>query len=549
MKSGIALIATLFSLQAVAQSNFSPLNSITINYDWMNKVVNQTPAQKSSCPNIAVDLYRDGFSIARETLYYAGLNASMSRWFSDLSLWASVGVGPVKDGFGIYFTTARDWSGVTTAKEKKLPMTAREISKWKVTDGAYWESFGGVSLYLGAGISPLHAGAFAVVKGGWTNYLQKTGPQTVYVERAKTKIKSVSFGAGVSHPSIAHERVAQAASGFSYEFVLDNPESIEAFERFMVGDTTKAQELGQIEGSGVLKIADSSQLKNGYTNSIGFQTPFIPLISLRASTERSYDLFEEVSSWDEKTERNHGIYIKQRRSRLFDKHFRESRSFKGGITVKDFPDYSTGGRKVTDTTFGAFTYHYESDWGQENRINKYIKRAGEYTGLTAETCARVGEFNNTLHYNQVRLEVKWSPDYVKAILGLKGSNTGLFNDVKNMALRYNQALAAKSICDEEDFRDNSAACQKARPENIANSIETLKAIASKLKTYYQTANNEEFARHSAKFAEVIWKSPALFQAFYQKGKSCGQDFTYEVSGMRLAKHLVEKKFKYSASCL
>ncbi len=549
MKRGIALLAAVVSFQVAAQTDFSPLNTATVNYDWMNKVVNQTPAQRSSCPNIAVDLYGDGFNIARETLYYASVSASMSRWFSDLSLWASVGVGPVKDGFGIYFTSAKDWDGVITAKEKRLPMTAREIAKWKVTDGAYWESFGGVSLYLGAGITPFNIGAFAVAKGGWTNYLQKTGPQTVYVERAKTKIKSISFGAGVSYPSIAHERVAQAATGFSYEFVLNNPESIEAFERFMVGDTTKAQELSDVEGSGVQKISDSSQLRNGYTNSIGVQTPFIPLISLRASTERSYDLFEEVSSWDEKTERSHGIYIKQRRSRLFDKHLRETRSFKGGITVKDFPDYSTGGRKVTDSTYGTFTYHYESDWGQENRINKYIRRAGELTGLTRETCARVGDFNNTLHYNQVRLEMKWSSDYMKAIMGLKGNNAGLFADVKRMALSYDQEMAAKSTCDEEDLRYNNNGCNKSNPQGIVSSVESLKRIASKLKAYYQTANNEEFARHSAKFAEVVWKSPALFQAFYQKGKSCGQDFTYEVSGMRLAKHLVEKKYTYSNACL
>ncbi len=549
MKRGLVLIASLFSLGVAAQSNFSPLNTATVNYDWMNKVVNKTPAQRSSCPTIAVDLYGKGFTIARETLYYLGASASMSRWVNDISLWASVGVGPVKDGFGIYFTEASDWDGVITAKEKRLPMTAKEIAKWKVRDGAYWESFGGVSLYLGAGIAPFNVGAFAVAKGGWTNYLQKTGPRTVYVERAKTKIKSISFGAGVSYPSIAHERVAQAASGFSYEFVLDNKESIEAFERFMVGDTTKAQDLAKIDGSGVLKIADSSQQRNGYTNSIGFQTPFIPLISLRASTERSYDLFEEVSSWDEKIERNHGIYVKQRRSRLFDKHFRESRTFKGGITVKDHPDYSTGGRKVTDSTYGTFTYHYESDWGQENRINKYIQRAAKLTGIQKETCARVPELNNTLHYNQVRLEMKWSEEYMKAIMGLRGSNAGLFADIQNMALDYEQEMASKSSCDEDDLQYGANGCDKSSPASIASNVGQLKSIAAKLKTYYQTSNNEEFARHSAKFAEVIWKSPALFQAFFEKGKSCGQDFTYEVSGMRLARHLVERKYSYSSACL
>lgn len=546
----LTMLLALSSVSAFAQTDFSPINTATVNYDWMNKVVNLTPNRKGSCPAIGLDNYGHGFSVARETAYYLSVSASMSRWYNDLSLWTSVGVGPVKDGFGIYFTNASDWDEVITAKSKKVPNTAAEIAKWKVSDGAYWESYGGVSLYLGTGISPINVGAFTVVKGGWTNYLQKTGPQTVYVQRLNSKVKSITFGVGAYYASAGHQRQIQAAAGASYEFVLNTPDSIEAFERFMVGDNTKAQDMSEYEGSGVMKIADLTSGKVSRVNSIGIATPFIPLISFRASTDRSYDYYEENSSWDQKTEKNHGIYVKQRRSRAIGLHLRESRTFVGGITNKDYPDYSTGGRVLTDSIYGTFTYHYESDWGQERRLDKYVRRAQRFTGISNETCVKIPEINNSLKYNQVRVEMKWSNEYMKAILGLTGSNKNLLSDVRRLALQNETEMAAKTVCDEEDALYGEAhSCQKSNPAKVSKDLTEVSKIASKMKSLYQENKRSEYARHAAKLGEIVWKSPALFYAFFEKGKDCGQEFTYEVSGMRLNQHKIVEKYEYSESCL
>ena len=548
MKYFLTMALALASFQSVAQTDFNPISTGTVNYDWMNKVVNLTPNKAGSCPVIGLDQYGKGFSVARETAYYLSISATMSRWYNDLELWTSVGVGPIKDGFGLFFTQADDWDEVLTAKTKKLPTTAAEIAKWKVSDGAYWESFGGVSFYLGTGIAPINIGSFIVAKGGWTNYLQKTGPQTVYVERAKNNIKSISFGAGISFPAASHQRLVQAATGFSYEFVLDNPESIEAFERFMVGDTTKAQDLSEFEGSGVMKISDTASRKVSFTNSIGVQTPFVPIISFRRSTERSYNTFEENSSWDENTEKNYGVYVKQKRSRLLTKHLRESRTFLGGIMNKDFPDYTTGGRTLSDNLYGTFTYHYESNWGQEIRLDKYVERAQRFTGITEETCVKVPEINNTLGYNQVKLEMKWSNEYIAAILGLNTPNTNLFADINRLALNNEKETAAKAVCDQDDAQFGDTHCQKSNPAKVSSDVRTLSQLAAKMKTFYKSDDRAQYARHAAKFGEIVWKSPALFYAFFEKGKECGQEFNYEVSGTRLNQHIVAEKYDYSANC-
>ena len=541
-------LLTLFSFQAYA-TEFNAIGGWSVNYDWMDKAINQTPATGGSCQNLQLDVYRNGFKVARETNYYLSVNASMAEWFQDLSLWASVGVGPVKDGFGIFFTQADTTQQINDVKSKKLPMKASEIAKWKVTDAAYWESFGGVSMYLGAGISPFSLSAFAVATGGWTNYLEKTGPNKVYVQRAKKTIRSISFGASVSFPSASHQRLVHAATGFSYEFTLNSPESIEAFERFMVGDLTKAQELAVFEDSGVMQIADSSARKVGFVNSIGVATPFIPVLSFRSSRERSFDVYEESSNWDENTERNHGIYVKQRRTRLFDKHLRESRSFTGGMTTKDVPDYLTGGREETESLYGTFSYHYESDWGQKLRLKRYIKRAQDFTGIKDVTCVNVPSVQNTLGYNQVKLDLKISDDYMRALIGLKGSTNRLFAQLEATALRYEAANAQSRPCDNDNRGMGNDRCTTNDPASVKSGIRTMKSLSAQMKAQYLKKDRTAFSKSVAKFAEQVWKSPSIFNAVYEKGKSCGQVLEFEVSGRRITRAYKTTGSEFGSNCL
>lgn len=549
MKWPLLSLLTLLSLTPAAQANdldFTPLGGFTINYDWMDKVINQTPTPAGSCPTVQVDVYKKGFKVARETSYYLSVSANMSRWFENISMWAAVGTGPVKDGFGIYFTTADTPSQIGDVRSKKIPATKAELDRWKVRDSAYWESFGGVSFYLGAGIAPLSANVFTVATGGWTNFLEKTGPNKVYVERAKRNIKSISFGTSASYPGISHQRVAQAAKGFSYEFTLDTDENIEAFERFMVGDTTLAQELARYEDSGVVKISDTSARKTGFTNAFGMATPYFPILSFRVSRERSYDLFEDFNSWDENTQRDHGIYVSQRRTRLFDKHLREARKFVGGLETKDLPDYA-GGRNVNVETYGTFTYHYESDWGQQFRLRRYIKKLQDLTGVTQETCVNVPRLQNTLGYNQVLFEVRWSDEYLKGLMGLAESRTNLLVQLERDALRFEEQNAVATACPGDDAGMRN--CSSANPSSIKAKFRNLRGLFAQMRNHLQNTDNELYAKAMAKMAETVWSSPSVFQAFFQKGKVCGMNFSYEVSGRRITRHAVSNDFLHSeTSC-
>jgi hypothetical protein len=536
----------------------TPSGGAFVNYTWMNAVVNKTPVVSAACPSIETDIYGDGFKVARQKSFYGSLAATAAKWFPSNSQWASVGIGPIKNSFGIYFTEIDKLSELSEVKEKKLPNNYEEIQKWKVSDSAYWESQGGVSFYMGTGIAPVAVGVFAIATGGWVSFLQKTGPNKVYVELAKKKIRAISISAGVGvpvpipirtpGPNVSLDKHFESSNGFSYEFNLDNNQNIEAFERFMAGDMTKAQDLSKLTNSGVTKLSDMSDIRVGLSRSMGIATPYIPVISFKMSVEKAYDKVEESSIWDEDIKKDTGIYIKQRNSYIFGQQFKVVRSFQGGkSTIETAVD--TGTPTQTDKLFGNFKYAYQSNWGQERRLRKYINKVKSLTGLVTETCARVPAFKDSLGFNQVVLEMNWSDEYVREILGQGKQKENFLQTIKSAAQRY-QILANNSdspLClnsDDDKYDDNCTTSTSAKIDGIFNNLQNYSNQMNKS----LNTDRKEFAKNMAKFGEEVWKSPYVFKAFYEKGKLCGQEFRYEISGQRLTRHVINQKYVHSMEC-
>lgn len=516
-----------------------------VNYTWMNAVINKTPVEAAACPEINTDIYGSGFKVALQKSFYGSVSASGSRWFPKNEIWSSVGVGPVKNNFGIIFSDINSLNELSAEKDKHLPDSYEEVNNWKVSDSAYWESQGGVSFYLGAGIAPIDIGVFAVATGGWVNFLQKTGPNRVYVEMSKKKIRSISFGVGLGRPNISVEKAFENSNGFAYEFLLENQGAIEAFERFMAGDMTKAQDLSKTALSGVNKISDMSESRVGLSRSFGIATPFIPILSFKASTENSYDHTEEDSVWDENIMKDTGIYIKQRNISVVGQQVKEARSFMGGKLTNDAPSLS--GPLHTESLYGNFKYSYQSNWGQEKRLRKYISKVKALTGLVDETCARVPSFQDSLGFNQVVLEVNWSDAYVKELAGLNKNNSNLLTKIKALALSFQADKANAALCAVPENDNYDDTCTASSPEYINSIFNNLENYSAQMNKSFKT-DRKEFAKNLAKFGQEVWKSPFVFKAFFEKGKVCGQQFKYEVSGQRITRHAIDQKFIGTEAC-
>jgi hypothetical protein len=450
--------------------------------------------------------------------------------------------------FGITFGTVRTLADLEAEKRKHLPNTVKELNQWKVKDSAYWESQGGVSFYLGAGYDPVSVGVYAVATGGWANYLEKTAPTKVYVERAKKYIKSINVGAGVLYTSVGAEAVVEKAKGFNYEFDLSVPGNTEAFERFMAGDTTKAFQLSRVEGSGVKKIADTTLSKFGKSFGISLSTPYIPIISLRGSQGKDYNHEEEISVWDEHVVKDYGVYTKQATSRLVGLHYKRALSFKGGMTSTEVGPVDA--KETTVKFYGQFKHAYQSDWGQENRLDNQVEYAKDIAGFTTEpeTCVNVPNVSKSLQYNQVILQMNLSDEYMRAIVGLGNNSTALLNTIQARAKTLDSQARQLAECPtsyDPNNQNNDRAC---RANSVEGAFMGIRKAAVQIKASMGRDKNA-FSAGMANFGKAVWSNPSVFKAFYEQGKKCGMDFSFEVSGQRINRFYKNQKYGYTPSCV
>ncbi|MGZ3773943.1 MAG: hypothetical protein ACXVCY_13585 [Pseudobdellovibrionaceae bacterium] len=519
-----ALLLSLLTFTANAASDMTGSGSFNINYDWLNQIVNKTPAGSGLCPNMEVDIHKNGYHLALQKSFYGTLMPSLSTWFPQQEMWASLSIGPMINNFGILYSDINDISELDHEQDKSLPTTAYELTKWKVKDSAYWESQGGVAFYLGTGESYVGIGVFAVASGGWANYLEKTGPNSVYVERSRKteKYMTVNIGA-VRLVSINAGIAIEKAHGFNYEFNFVTPEVSKAFERFMAGDTTKAYELSLNPNSGVKKIADTSLSSFRRTVGATLATPYIPVISFKATAGNTYTHEEEMSIWDEQVIKDSGLYLKQARSRVFGYHTNSATSFQGGKVDATVKSENKNELKL----YGKFKYAYQSDWGQEERLRSHIAYAKAISGLKSEpdTCIGIPNFDETLSYNQVILQMDLSDEYMKELLGMGAKDSALLSAIETKA---------QSNCDDCD--------------GIADTFANIRKNAERVRSNIGKDQNQ-FSLGMANIGKAVWSNPAIFKAFYDKGKQCGMEFKFEVSGQRLSQFIRGKKYPYSASCL
>ena len=545
----LTLIAVTLNLlpfsSAFASDNISNGVGWTLSYDWLDQMINQSPTRGGLCPTLSIDNEKNGYRLALQKSFYGSVMPAISKWFPNDEIWSAVAIGPMINKFGITFSTLVDITKIDAEYERRLPTTANELARWRPNDAAYWESQGGVAFYVGAGYDPVHIGLFAVASGGWVNYVEKTGPSTVYVERAHKHINSAALSGGIGRVSVGIEKIMESAKGFNYEFNLEEARNAEAYERFMAGDATLAYELSQIDNSGVRKISDTSMQRFGKYFGMSITTPFIPAISLRSSQGKDANREEEFTVWDEHIVRDYGVYVKQNSSRLLGLHNKEAITFKGGRNIVNSKTSDASSEKF----YGNFKFAYQADWGQEMMLTSKINYAREITGLDSEneTCVKVPNLSQTLGYNQVMLQMNLSDEYMREILGLGSSGNSFLSQIESQAKKYDYSMRMSGGCNysSEGNTSTSIICRSPFVEGIFSDIrQYTRRIRSSM-----NADQNNFSFNMANLGKAIWSNPAVFKAFFDKGKTCGAEFKFEVSGLRISKYYKEKMYSYTASCL
>jgi hypothetical protein len=103
-------------------------------------------------------------------------------------------------------------------------------------------------------------------------------------------------------------------------------------------------------------------------------------------------------------------------------------------------------------------------------------------------------------------------------------------------------------CNTNDEKNFDITCYNAIANNVDDTFKKLETYTNNLKVNYFNHKNK-ITHDLERIGEEVWKSPAVFKAFFEKGKQCGEEFNFEVSGQRITKYLVNNKYPYSDKCL
>lgn len=515
-KTSILLLSLALSsapIMAQSKPTYSTSNSQYLDIDFIPGFINnqKNPTSEDSCPTVELATVDEGYRFNIVKSYYASVGAGTSSWFPELGQWTSAGLGLIKSSYVGYFGNVlpgQDKKEVR--KTRRIPRKAEKLAPWNVGDAIFWDSTGGVSFNIGTGISPFYVGANFVAKGSWSHYVEKTGPNKVYVGVNKKKIRSLGLSGGISYLGASQNRIKEWATGLSYELDLTSPEVQEAYADLVRGRFNNVQELEAANHPGVTKIGDLEKFKVGFTRGYGSGLPYVPLLSFRRSKARHAEVESQVFTWEASEKTNKGIFLKNHNYRIVGLHHKRLHSFEAGVKEIEEMDWDNDRKVQRNEEFANLVYKYEADFGRDNKLGRAFKKFKKVTGQNH--CLNIPDIDQSIGFNQIEYKLSWSKEMI--------------NSFKKNYLSWTQNMRLE--------------------ESLSKRLTKINDLREELN---KEEDKVERSKIWSKIGEKIWKKPEVFTFFKNKIEECGGKISFEVSGENIKKIYTESSYEAKESCL
>lgn len=513
--------------------------------NFFHRVISLTPNKSGveGCPVIEQEIDEaDGFYIEVEKSFGGSFQNAHSWWFPDLSQWAVVGLGPKANHYVIFFGKSFGEDAVKKFKDRKLPIKKEELDQWNQGDAVFWNSEGGAVVGVGTGISPFHIGSNYNIRGSWANYVEKTGENKVFVSLINRTVQSVSVSAGVLYTGGGIDWVKDNLKSRSYEVALVDEAHERAYREFLRGDERPLQALLEAKSEHVTPIEVINGRKLTREIAFGISNPVFPILSWRVNSNRFGQGEHGEASWGTVRDKFWGGYSWQKKYRALHLDFRRFKQFKAGTQVAQEPDWN-GGTIEKIKHFASLEYIFEADHGRETRLENQFENFLETTGLY-QYCIQIPDFKRSLKYHGVKHNIEFADSFVKRLIGL--SKTG---ELTNYLERKGIALIPQLIEENQRIacgKKNAEKCQEKLEKSFAKHLEDVQTRLDELATV--EFNSMEMAKTFAKLGKEIVSSPVMYRLFFEEGKKCGMESSFEVSGQRISQYRKDETFAASDSC-
>tara|TARA_R110000868_G_scaffold154736_1_gene380910 strand:+ start:27817 stop:29472 length:1656 start_codon:yes stop_codon:yes gene_type:complete len=541
-------IALLVGLSSTYAQNpiYSSSTSTYLEGSHFHRIISLTPNldSKSDCPLIGQEVNeKDGYYMEIEKSYSGSFMSSHSWWFPEQTQWAVAGLGPTASRYVMFMGTALGEDAIKNFKKKKIPLRKDELDEWQKGDAVFWNSEGGVAVGLGTGISPFHIGTKYTVKGSWAHYVEKTGPNKVFVSLINRRVQSISVSGGILYLGGGVDSIKEKIKSRSYEIeIVDEAHEI-AYRKFLKGDEDALIELIDNGSENVTPIEVIESKKMARELAAGMANPIFPVLSWRVSNSSSRQMEHGEASWGTVRDKFWGVYSWQAKYRAIVLDFRKYKQFMAGTQLAKQPNYDNGGFDDVQTYFGSLEYIFEADHGREGRVNNQFDNFIETTGLH-QYCINVPDIESTLRYHNINHKIDFSGSFIKRLI--ESSKQGLVES----------AMQAKSgeIILKMINENQKAACGKSDIEKcsakLANQADkAIASLAKELEDLGQTQlNSLDMGKAFSLVGRKVSSNPLLYRLFYEEGKKCGMDVHFEVSGRKLTRMVKTESFEESLNC-
>ncbi|HAR41050.1 MAG TPA: hypothetical protein DCS07_00185, partial [Bdellovibrionales bacterium] len=508
-----------------------------LDLDFSKKFVNLTPAAKSSDRQLVMDEYRDGFRFLQSRSIDFGVGAVGSWHYTNATglerfFAAYVGVLPITGSKIFSDRFVQKKADAKKLPEPSIPYLAKDLDAWREGDQLSYFTHGGILFFGGAGVSPVTAGLAYLAEGQWTTTIVKLPEQKVYAKLSKTKLNSLSTSAGTALLVVSLSQFKNSDDMFSFVFDLRTASGALAYEDFLKGNIAAIQKMALTPESGVKQDLSSRGKRIGKLWSMWFGIPiFANVVGSQGTTYEAQHVLDGNDGTH--TDVEYGIFMKERKTRLFFKHNNKTQAFFGTSYRQDSP---VSGK--TQGYFGKMVWNYENDNASDNNLRSNIDNLVTLTGLSQikTEVPVVGKMN----YVGIRFEMT-IPQQTTDLLMSFAKNKETFVQIYGYAKALldetfkgieNPDEMPKDLCNMEGFSANRCPEQYHQATAIALN-DMYKSLRKMAKS--KDKNSKDFVKAYGIFGRALLFNKFAFQSVMKALGNAPVDMVLNVEGERISK--------------
>ncbi|MBV2169808.1 MAG: hypothetical protein KUL82_13975 [Bdellovibrio sp.] len=498
-----------------------------MDFDSGNKIINKTShdASRSDRSLVKYDYnsardtlvygdYRSGFQVTSYKRFEAGLGANVLFFYENATglskiLWASVGLIPYS---GREFVSTRSANSLEDAYAKpalSIPLEAASLAKWTPGDNVTYASKGGIIFFAGPGVGPAALSTSYVATGIYQTYVEKVDNDNVIVRLTDIKVKTLNLQAGATLVATGTSKYRSVSNSFSYLINFKDAVGARAYNDLVRGNIAPIQKMvAQKSSPAVQKWDKVTRQQVGRLTQFSFGLPVV--LNTSWSSGKIYELSKTQTFFDNtNTTVNYGIYLKDRRNRVLNKHSSMTEAFYGGVMkIK-----AIGAKSSTKAYFGQYSWSAEDDSTSHSDIRTDVNELIQKTGLQKELAVNIPSLKN-LGFSSVALKMNLSEDMtfrlMKRVLTLSADEIG--KKAQTKADKYFSSNADPlNLCGTTANSENFSSCVNTQTSLARQAGKGIfKAMAS-MEYHYKNNYDKEFALAYADFGKAVLTSPFVFQ--------------------------------------